>query len=502
MHYPEHFDMSAFKELRFVLEFSKPLIDRTGAVPKARVDVRYFFKSPVPPPGWDGSLESVNWTEEMMASHSEIAGLQEWASSIEMLSTSGPRQNLIRWMTTVGDALADALGKEAPNIGDPDDDEIISTLNAMDSLRGFDDAMGELLAEYERFLDSPSRVPDAIEREERTVEEQLAALEELSEDEAEVADDPGGLGGSSSKKARDFPPTPEYEFEAAAPPGETSGVLCDNIKEEVPQYIKANCERIIRKEQFPGNAWIVLGRDRPASRASGYGGAGATHASSIDLVVGRMASQARSTDNTGGPVKVDPDFKNDAARIYISQMTDIDNYFGLADGGIGNFTTKSGIGLKADGIRLVAREGIKFVTGTDASNAQGSQISGKYGIDLIANNDDRDMQPIPLGGNLAEALKELAVFVDELAGIVDGLLDAQMIFNKELTSHTHRSPFYALDTTPSIPCIPVGTKTTMEHTLKTKKDLYMFKINIGNYKMDYLDASGAAYINSRYNKVN
>ena len=325
--------------------------------------------------------------------------------------------------------------------------------------------------------------------------------EEEWEDEEEVADD-GGLGGSPSKKAVDNPDTPEYKFVAEAAPGEASGIFCDNIKEEIPHYCSAPCERVITKKAFPGNAWIVLGRDRPASRASGYGGAGDTQASSIDIVVGRMGSQARGKDKNNQAIRVDPDFKNDAARIYISQKCDIDNYFGLAGGTLGNFATKSGIGLKADGIRLVAREGIKLVTGGDATNSQGASINGNYGIDLIANNDDGDMQPIPLGSNLAEAIQELADFVGDLAGTVDGILEAQMIFNKELMNHTHRSPFYALDTTPSIPLIPVGTKTLMEHTIKSKKDLFMFKLNLENYKIDYLTKLGESYINSRYNNTN
>ena len=89
-----------------------------------------------------------------------------------------------------------------------------------------------------------------------------------------------------------------------------------------------------------------------------------------------------------------------------------------------------------------------------------------------------------------------------LAGIVDGLLEAQMSFNVELTTHMHRSPFYGLDTTPSIPLIPKGIKTTLDHTVKSKKDLYMIKLNLENYKIDYLTKLGESYINSRYNNTN
>ena len=495
MHTPTHFDISAFNELRFVIEFSNPIFDRSGAVPRARVDARLFFKSPKPPPNWNGELETVNWTEEMIDSTSETAPLQDWVGSPEL------QNKLFRWLSNTIVGLAMALGQDAPNLGDPDGDGVISTLPT-DYVRGWDVAAAKIEEEYQRFLDSPHPMPpDDIEKEEKTVEEEVAALEEAKADEGEVSE-PGRLGASTSKKARDFPETPQYKYSAARPPGETSGIFCDNIKEEVPKYISAPCERVIRKKNFPGNAWIVIGRDRPASRASGYGGSGDTHASSIDIVVGRMSSQARSLDKDSNAVNVDPDFKNDAARIYISQKCDIDNYFGLAGGVVGNSTTRSGIGLKADGIRLAAREGIKLVTGMDVTHSQGPKINGNYGIDLIANNDDRSVQPIPLGTNLKDAMQELADYVSELAGIVDGLLVAQMSFNSELMTHTHRSPFYALDTTPSIPLIPKGIKTMLDHTIKTKKDLYMIKINLGNYKMDYLTKMGESYINSRYNNVN
>ena len=84
MHYPTHFDISAFNELRFVIEFSNPIFDRSGTIPRARVDAIVFFKSPSPPSNWDGTLESVNWEEEMIDSTSEIGALQDWVGSWEL----------------------------------------------------------------------------------------------------------------------------------------------------------------------------------------------------------------------------------------------------------------------------------------------------------------------------------------------------------------------------------------------------------------------------------
>ena len=49
--------------------------------------------------------------------------------------------------------------------------------------------------------------------------------------------------------------------------GANRGVFNDTILEAVPKYIRSAAEEVISK----GNSHIVLGRDRPASRASGYG---------------------------------------------------------------------------------------------------------------------------------------------------------------------------------------------------------------------------------------
>jgi hypothetical protein len=56
-----------------------------------------------------------------------------------------------------------------------------------------------------------------------------------------------------------------------------------------------------------------------------------------------MANHAASATAEGEPMSADPNFKLDAARIYMSQKTDIDANFGLADGNVGNDSAKSEI---------------------------------------------------------------------------------------------------------------------------------------------------------------
>jgi hypothetical protein len=286
------------------------------------------------------------------------------------------------------------------------------------------------------------------------------------------------------------------------------GLAGGALAEPQPSFITTSSEKIVKGAN---NQWIVFGRDRLQSRLSGYGGRGDTQAGSIDIVIGRYGAFAQSVDDTGQKVWCDPSVKYDAARIYISQKTDVDDNFYLADGQVGNAKTKSAIALKADGIRIVAREGIKLITRTDAVNSQGGEIAEAVGIDLLATNNDEDLQPIPKGNNLKEALDKLTCHVSKLNGIVDSLLMYQTSFNEALTHHTHIAPLkiipspagvgFVWETAPSLPVVSKGIKTMIDHLSQTKRSLMTHKSNLAMYKFKYFNPAGSKYINSRYNNT-
>ncbi len=276
------------------------------------------------------------------------------------------------------------------------------------------------------------------------------------------------------------------------------GVAGDALVEACPQYIKAPCENVIEGQN---NSMIVLGRDRPGSRLSGYGGMGDTQASMIDLCVGRMAWNPKSDDGAGNVVFADPNFTIDSARIYISQKTDIDENFNLVDGNVGKSQAKSAIGLKADAIRVIAREGIKLVTRTDPKNSQGADVKEIVGIDLIAGNDDEKLQPIPVGDNLVEFSERILDHINALNGIVTTFVMQQMQFNAALSHHTHLLPILGM--TLNAPVVTSsGLSTVMSNAQTTMVDLAKHKSNLVNCRMNYLTKAGKGYINSRYNKVN
>tara|TARA_A100001515_G_scaffold145085_1_gene151941 strand:+ start:11088 stop:12014 length:927 start_codon:yes stop_codon:yes gene_type:complete len=275
------------------------------------------------------------------------------------------------------------------------------------------------------------------------------------------------------------------------------GIGGDPIKEPVPNFISCDTEKVYKM----ANSWVVLGRDRHASRLSGYGGKGYTQCASIDMVVGRMAYQPTEFEDDE-PVYVDPSFKTDAARIYISQKTDVDKNFALAPGAVGTADTKSAVALKADQIRVIAREGIKLVTKTDLTNSQGADVKGVSGVDIIAGNDDENLQPMVLGNNLEMALQRIVHHMDKLNGIVDSLCMIQMTFNSQLASHFHFSPFYGMPTSPSPPVVAGGIKAAIDMLTQVKLGLMMHKTNLVMMENTYLVVSGGKYINSAYNNVN
>jgi hypothetical protein len=281
---------------------------------------------------------------------------------------------------------------------------------------------------------------------------------------------------------------------------------------DCPKYDVTQDDKVIQN----GNSFIVLGYDRPHSRASGFGATG-NKCSSMDIVVGRLGYQARSHTPLGKEKIVSPNFKKDAARIYISQRAAVDDikYFGLAKGTVGNVkmgAPRSTIALKADTLRFIARENIKFVTKTDKKNSQGGKLAnawqGQYGIDLIAMNDDSDMQPMVKGNNLRECLSEMMDHINELRDKLVTVLDYQRNLTQTLLTHTHRTMFYGLTSAPDFEqLMPKGIEsmlnTAMNVEIPAMSDDLMKSTEIVK---NYLCAPGGMrhrkYILSKYNNTN
>ena len=198
---------------------------------------------------------------------------------------------------------------------------------------------------------------------------------------------------------------------------EYSGYFQSDIIGPNPSYNLKESENIIQGKH---NTIIIMGRDRPGSEFSGKGSSANTNVGCIDIIAGLSGIMAREVDNQGEKVLTNKSTELDSARIYISQRADIDSpeYFNLAPGKVGNLTNRSAIAIKADSVRVIGREGIKLVTSTDSYNGAAGMFIGDniQGIDLIAGNNDADLQPMVKGDDLAERLDNMLELIVDLHG--------------------------------------------------------------------------------------
>jgi hypothetical protein len=121
----------------------------------------------------------------------------------------------------------------------------------------------------------------------------------------------------------------------------------------------------------------------------------------------------------------------------------------------------SGIGIKADGVRIIGREGIKLVTGFatshDEKNSRGGRITrANPPIELISGNNTgffemprwdslselprmekvNYLQGVAMGENVREALKELSDILDMTWEALNSIMLEQNAFNGVLAANT------------------------------------------------------------------
>ena len=314
-----------------------------------------------------------------------------------------------------------------------------------------------------------------------------------------------------SKKRRE-----KYEklSEAKKAEKKISGVFGTKRMQAMVKREETNSEWVKRGPD--NNAFIIIGNDRVNKIHTGYGGKGHTQCDAIDIVAGLGGHTPKEVDSSEGELVTNPNFFIDSARIYVSQKTDVDKNFGIGEFGraeenkqdvkddkeIGKHGAKSAVVAKADNVRIIGRESIKIVTGTDATNSQGGDVLAKSGIELVAMNNTKTLQPIVLGTNLQKLLTTIVDNIASLAQINHAFLKYQMKMNQAVTTHYHHSPFFGISTTPSTTVVPAGLQADIEFSLKTELSMLKHLTNLTGVKTNYLTESGENFINSRLNKVN
>ena len=255
-------------------------------------------------------------------------------------------------------------------------------------------------------------------------------------------------------------------------------------------------------------SFITFGADKPTGTASGYGGKGAMGANRIDLVVGRQ-SMGNPKDGTTS----DNSFQADAARIYISQLTDIDTNFGIDPGKSGFLEARSGIGIKADGVRIIGREGVKIVPGrmqgTNEKNSLGGKLLPAPTIELIAgNNSSERIQPLSLLDS------GMSGYLDPLQGVARGhntviaLQELSSLMGRALALTKRRSQAdytfgAAMDVAMKLPQPLQGAITSLAFGIysvsvaKTSVNLHKWFIDKVLWDINYTQPFGYRYIESR-----
>jgi hypothetical protein len=281
--------------------------------------------------------------------------------------------------------------------------------------------------------------------------------------------------------------------------------LFHTVPPECPRvrFKKATNEKIV-KSNHKQDASIVFGTDRPADVRSGYG-RDAMRANSIDLVVGRMASAFGGKGPKDGSL-VDNSFFADAARIHISQLTDIDKNFGLASKLLGPSIGRSGIGIKADAVRIIGREGVKIVTGKadgvtgfggkGETNSLGGKLLPAPGIELIAGNNTGNeelstgelipyLQPVIKGKNLRDCLMDLVDLIRQIISSLQNHVRLGQIMNGVAG------------------CPIAGVRATVSAIVQALTPFWVgqalnnSRTNIVFWSINYLHPSGKKYICSR-----
>ena len=239
-----------------------------------------------------------------------------------------------------------------------------------------------------------------------------------------------------------------------------NGIFHTPLTSRTINFKKAHNELVFENE----GSYIVLGTDRPQGTESGYGAKGSDRANSIDLVVGRMAS-AKGGEGPKKGTFVDNSFYADAARIYISQLTDIDKNFGLAE-------TNAEQSDSVPSIDLIA-----------GNNTSDRKVWGGLfkPIERIPN-----LQPAVKGFLARDALRELGEVIDEIWSALYTLTLTQVTFNG------------ILGVDPVRPWVPAGSvAATTSQILFVMNSLYHTRVNKNMWEFNYLYPFGYKYICSR-----
>ena len=278
------------------------------------------------------------------------------------------------------------------------------------------------------------------------------------------------------------------------------GINGTSAYRELPTFNPIESSKVLNKN----NSFINLGQDAPGGPGTGYSAFG-TPASSVDIVCGRLTSLPSVSKNSS--LYVNDNFMYDAARIYVSETTDLEDNFSMPTGDNVRQKARSGIGAQADVIAFKGKTGIKLTTGQYGErNSKGGKIRSGSGIELIAGTYTENLQPLVLGDNMEKAMKSMIKRINTLSDII---MDLAQVHNQALfliQSHTHT---LGVDPTTGLPGAAPSAALlaglSFNISLNTTKGIINGTINKCNLLFDevnYLTSMGYSCISSDLNRTN
>ena len=249
------------------------------------------------------------------------------------------------------------------------------------------------------------------------------------------------------------------------------------------------------------NAYIKFDNDSiteegESSLAKGYGGLGIS-SPTIDIAVGIGGAYAREEDDQGERLLANANNKIDAARLYITAMSDSDAAFSLPEGKVGDMRAMSAVAMGADAVRLASwgEGGVKIVSkNRPRSNRPGNNRNiENAGIDLIV-GDGEDLQPVPKGTNLLECLAVMSKEIDDNRELFSKFVRSQGEYNDKILMHNHNSSFFNLPTAPAYTVMFAGFKQMFDRVADVEAGAIQSIVKKASNNSNYFNPLNEKYI--------
>tara|TARA_R100000808_G_C2155305_1_gene167405 strand:- start:4517 stop:5446 length:930 start_codon:yes stop_codon:yes gene_type:complete len=275
-----------------------------------------------------------------------------------------------------------------------------------------------------------------------------------------------------------------------------------NRHENQPRVARTENDYIIENRH---NASIVLGRDYE------YDDLNDTSIGMVDISAGRTGNMDDGERSGGSLI-------SDAAKIYISQKTDIDRLYGFTPKK--SSTSRSAIGIKADAVRVISRDpsaGIKLIVQPDSfgstagKNSQGGSATGVQGGVEILGPGKEISQPMVKSDDLAKSLAKLVNYIEQIEIMVWDFVSYQKKFNSAVSQATDIEAFYAQKGIPDPLLLKAKARNSLDLFSYVESSGRSIRSKLEKYKTNDLgvDADGEkavktskAVFSSKYHKLN